>query len=141
MGAVAAWYDPARTTILQIYTDAWTWDEFYRTCQQSAEMMRSGEGRVDIIADYTHSGPIPIGGAITHARNVMSAYPENWGALVVVTTNRLILLLVATFTRVFPTDLGSRTFAVSSVKDAELLIDRMRRSQAHQAYDEDETSQ
>ncbi|MBK8022227.1 MAG: hypothetical protein IPK19_12555 [Chloroflexi bacterium] len=129
MGAIAAWYDSDRTIILQIYTDNWTWDDFYSACRQSAEMMGSVSHRVDIIADYLHSGPIPIGGAVTHARNVMSAYPLNWGGLVIVTESRVILLLVSTFKKVFPSNLGSRTFAASSVEDAEKLIHRLRIAQ------------
>lgn len=139
MGAVAAWQDEERSIILQIYTDSWTWDDLYDACRHSADMMRTVEGRVDVITDFTHSGAIPIGGGIIHARNVMSAYPDNWGVLVVVTTNRLILLLVSTFKNAFPNGLGLRVYVAPTVSEAVRIIDGLRMPPRVFLDDEDET--
>lgn len=126
MAARAAWQDEERTIILQIFTGNWTWEEFYAVCDQSTRMMETVTWRVDLIADFTHTGAIPIGGAMTHAKNVVSNFPPNWGALAVVTTNQLVLLLVSTFKRVFRTTYGRRTFTVMSMDDAVNLIMKLR---------------
>jgi hypothetical protein len=139
MGAVAAWQDEERSIILQIYTETWTWDDLYDACRHSAAMMRTVDGRVDVIADFTHSGAIPIGGGILHARNVMSAYPGNWGVVVVVTTNRLMLLLVSTFVNAFPKGLGRKTFVSPTVNEALKIIDGLRAPPEVFLDDEDET--
>lgn len=124
MKCTVEWDNADKTIIRVAYQPHWTWSDFYQANMQVAEMMKSVTQQVHVIADYTEAPSIPLGGAITHARNVVKAYPANWGLLLIVTPNTLVVRLVSIFRRTFTRDMGAKTFSAATLEDAYKIIER-----------------
>src|SRR4051794_6074286 len=102
-------WDNAEKTIIRItYTERWTWSDFYEANMEAVEMMKSVAHTVHFLADFRQSRSLPIGGAITHARSALTALPDNWGLLVIVSTSLLIQRLVSIFRTAFTGKLGGK---------------------------------
>ena len=118
------WRDENQTVILQIFSGRWTWDEFYEyNSHRIPEMMRQVNHTVHIVSDFTAGQSLPIGGAITHARNVVSHYPDNWGTLIVVSNNMFIQSMVNIFGKVFQTSFGDKVHSAESREEAYAIIE------------------
>jgi hypothetical protein len=103
MPVEVTWDNPCHTIISQKYVGRWTWDEFYRMTYEQTRMMIFGTPHVvHIIADIQHSYNMSMGGALTHVHNAASAYPTNWGLLVLINANPFINILVDLFKRNHP---------------------------------------
>lgn len=119
------WEAPSQIVVVQEYRDAWTWEDFYHACvNDTVPLMQSVPHTVHIISDFTNSGPIPFGGAISNARNAVRFYPDNWGLLIIVTPSMFMRSLVNTFRRAYPRDYGLKTYAVNTLAEAHALVDR-----------------
>ncbi len=92
-------------------------------------MVNSVEYTVHIVSDLRESESLPLGGAITHARNSLAYMPSNWGILVIITHNAFIRAMVTTFTALFKTTLGKKTFAASTLEEAYAIAERYERQQ------------
>jgi len=129
MGIQVEWADQSQTIVHQIFTGSWTWEEFYSATQQSKQMVASAERIVHIVSDLRESESLPLGGALTHARNSLGHMPSNWGVLVIVTRNAFIRAMVTTFTALFKTSLGNKTFSASTLEEAYAIAERYERQQ------------
>jgi hypothetical protein len=109
------WADETKTVILETFQGNWTWEEFYAISQQAFNMIRSVNHMVHIFSDFRASGSLPVGGAITHAGNVLSDMPANWGLLVIINQNLLINIMVSVFAKTFRTNLGKKTVSVKTM--------------------------
>lgn len=119
------WENDEKTIIRQTFEGNWTWQEFIHSCideDGNAGLMRSVAHTVHVISDFTASGPIPFGGAISQSRSVMRHYPPNWGTLTVVTQNAFIRSLVNAFRRTYQRGFGARTFSAATIDEAYTLI-------------------
>jgi len=133
MPITVQWEDDDRRIIRQTFTGNWTWKEFIHACtsdEGNAGLMRSVSHTVHVISDFTQSGPIPLGGAISQSRSVMRHYPPNWGTLTVVTTNPFVRTLVNAFRSTYPSSFGARTFAAATIDEAHALIAEWERRSA-----------
>ncbi|HEX2621144.1 MAG TPA: hypothetical protein VHL11_13375 [Phototrophicaceae bacterium] len=122
MGITLSWADDTKKVIIQKYEGSWTWEEFYNNSLVSTSMMESVSHTVHILADFRESGPLPFGGALTHARNSMSNLAANWGLLIIVSDSKLITMLVSVFKKMFGTSLGGKTFTASDFDEAYKII-------------------
>ena len=104
------------------YEGQWDWDEFYDVARKVAELMGTVDHTVDIIADFRNSPNLPIGSSLTHARNVMKLFPDNWGIMVIVSDSHFINTLVNAFRRIFRGGTGKKTFAVETIEEAYEII-------------------
>ena len=118
MGIQIAWADETQTVILETFQGNWTWEEFYDMSQQAFTMIRSVNHIVHIFSDFRNSGTLPVGGAITHAGNVLTDMPANWGLLVIINQNLLINIMVSVFAKTFRTNLGKKTVSVKTLEEA-----------------------
>jgi hypothetical protein len=119
MPIIVEWENEGKTVVLQKYVGNWTWDEFYVACtQDTVNLMKSVSHTVHIFSDFSKAQGVPLGGAILHARNAMSSYPENWGTITIIGANRFINLLVDMFKRTFSTTFGDKTFTAPTIEDA-----------------------
>ena len=90
------WDDEAKTIIRENYLGQWTWDNFFAMSNQAAEMMKTVDHRVDILANMK-DGIMPTSGAsMSNSRKVLLALPSNWGVIVVV-TNSFVSVLASIF--------------------------------------------
>jgi len=118
------WDNKDKTVIRQVFDGRWTWEEFYQmNCNRIPEMMQSVDHTVHVFSDFSVARGVPIGGALTHARNVMRYYPENWGILVIVGANTFVNLLVETFRHTFISTLGWKTFTAPTIEAAYKLTE------------------
>lgn len=127
------WEDEQKQIIRQTFDGAWTWQQFIHACiddDGNAGLMRSVTHTVHIVADFTRSGPIPFGGAMSQARSVMRYYPDNWGTLIVVTQNTFIRSLVSAYHRAYMKGVGAKTFSATTVEDARVQIAAWERKHA-----------
>jgi hypothetical protein len=118
------WYNNAKTIILENYPPKWTWDDFYALREIVPPMMSEVPHRVSIIADFGNNLDIPSGNAMLHARNVINAFPENWGLLVIISRSALINSFVNMFARIFPLQWARKIYLVKSYEDALSTIAR-----------------
>lgn len=116
------WGNAEKTFVLQDFTPGWTWEDFYESSKQSITMIKSVDHITHIISDFRNSGALPIGSSITHARNVMKNYPDNWGILVVVSDSMFIRSLVGAFRRLFASGIGGKTYATETMEQAHELM-------------------
>lgn len=133
MPITVQWENDDHRIIRQTFTGNWTWQEFIHACiddDGNAGLMRSVSNTVHVISDFTHSGPIPFGGAISQSRSAMRHYPSNWGTLTVVTTNPFVRSLVNAFRRTYPRGFGAKTFAAATIDEAYGLIAEWERRSA-----------
>jgi hypothetical protein len=80
-------------------------------------------GRIfHLVADFTESGSLPLGGAVSQARTVTQYYPSNWGLLIIVSGNTFIKTLVNVFARTYARGAGAHTQAASTMADAYKLV-------------------
>lgn len=129
MPILVKWDNDAKTVIRQSFEGAWTWQEFFDSCsKENAGLMKTVPHTVHILSDFTQSGPLPFGGAISQSRNVMKYYPPNWGIIVIVSGSMFIRSLVNTFRRAYPRGFGIKTFAALSVDEAYKIINEHQRT-------------
>jgi hypothetical protein len=128
MPVTVTWDNPSRTILLQQFSGRWTWDEFYRvTYDQTRHLMFSEPHTVHVIADIEHSSyTTSMSGALTQVRNVALAYPDNWGALVLVNSHPFLTILMGLFKRTYP-DLADRIFVAASRAEAYAIIEQFQR--------------
>lgn len=132
MAITVSWDNEAQTIIRQQYEGQWTWDVFYTDAAEVTwAMMKTVSHPVYIISDFTLSTGIPVGGALTHARNVLSKYPDNWNGIIIVSPSQFVQSLVAVFRRLFssthlsPEAIGNKTHAVKTLSEAYALIEAL----------------
>lgn len=117
------WSDEQQTIIIQRFYGKWTWNEFYEyNSKHIPKMMRQVDHVVHIVSDYTDGKSLPGGGAITHARNVVNNYPDNWGILVIVSDNMFIRSLVDIFCKIFQASIGKKVHSAKSREEAYDII-------------------
>ncbi|MBC8171272.1 MAG: hypothetical protein H7X77_06355 [Anaerolineae bacterium] len=122
MGIQLKWTDETKTVILQTFEGKWTWEDFYKVNQQAFAMIHTVSHKVDIFSDFRTSGPLPVGGAITHARNALKEMPDNWGMLVIINDGVLINVMVSAFTTMFRNSMGKKTLLARTLEEAHQLV-------------------
>ncbi|MBI1257226.1 MAG: hypothetical protein GC204_07120 [Chloroflexi bacterium] len=123
------WDNPEHTVIRLTLHEGWNWSELYEVNKAIIEMMKSTDQTVHLLLDTTHINRVPMGGVITHARNILGAYPPNCDMRILLTRNLLIQRLGSIFQSTFRADLGKRLHTVSSVEEAYRLINEKPRPQ------------
>jgi len=130
MGITVQWDNESKTVIRQTFDGQWTWDEFYQKNNvKIPTMMKEVAHTVHVFSDFTSSDVPSMGGALKHANNVLDAYPDNWGMLVVVGGNTMINLLVNMFRSLFKNSVGGKTFTAQMISDAYKLVDEFEEEQ------------
>jgi hypothetical protein len=122
MNMTVEWDNEDHNIVRLTLHDGWTWEQLYETNKNIAAMMREAPQTVHLLLDYTQTKTLPMGGVIMHARNIMSAYPANWGLFVVVTRNMLVQRLATIFRETFKANLGKRVMTVTTFDDAYRMI-------------------
>lgn len=122
MAIEVTWYNSEKTIILEKYPPKWTWDDFYALREIVPSMMNEVSHSVYIIADFGNNLDVPSGNAMLHARNVISAFPENWALLIMISRSPLINSFVNMFNRIFPVHWARKIRLVKSYEEAEKLI-------------------
>ena len=128
MPVTVTWDNPNHTIIAQQFSGRWTWDEFYRvTYGQTRHLMFAAPHTVHVITDIEDSSyTTSMSGALTQLRNVALAYPDNWGALVLVHSHPFLAILMGLFKRTYP-DLAERIFVATSRAEAYAIIEQFQR--------------
>jgi hypothetical protein len=119
------WDNDINTVIRQTYKRGWQWEEFFAVADQTSRLVQSVSHRVDILADFLNSGPLPVGPAIMNVRLALRSLPENWGSLVIVTNNGFIRMMLTMFNSYLASSLGNKTYVVSTFVEAYDLIASM----------------
>ena len=122
MGITISWGNAEKTVILQVFDGRWTWEEFYNTGRQIQTMIREVDHEVHVLSDMTNSGALPVGGAISHANNMMKQFPENGGLLIIISDKLFIRSMANTFSRVFSGSVGEKVRAAATIEEAYQLI-------------------
>jgi hypothetical protein len=123
----AQWDNPEKTVVTVIYTDAWTWDEYYAATKEAKLLMETVPHRVDVIADMV-KGKFPTQGpAIAAAQNVLRSWPDNFGCLVIVSSG-FIQALVSIFKQI-ERKFGPHVHSARTVAEAQAIIQRERTRQ------------
>ena len=123
------WDNPQHTVVRLTLHEGWNWPELYEANNSIVEMMKSTDQTVHLLLDTSQINNVPMGGVITHARNILGAYPPNCDMRIVLTRNIFIQRLGSIFQSTFRADLGKRLHTVSSVEEAYRLIHEKSRPQ------------
>jgi hypothetical protein len=118
MPVEVTWDNPEKTIIKRTFTGQWTWDEFYTTSATVMDMMSEVEHPVYVFADFLGGANLPTGSAMTHARNVIRNYPDNWAGLIVVSNKLFIGMMVKSFGSVFASMATGKVFMAESLEEA-----------------------
>src|SRR5450432_3539711 len=109
-----SWDNEKHSVVRLTLLDNWSWDELYVANEEIVAMMKTSPQTVHLLIDYTQANTVPMGGVITHARNILGAYPPNCDLLILVTRNMLMQRLAAIFQKTFRGGLGSRVYTFTS---------------------------
>lgn len=120
------WEDEDQTIVRVTLADDWRWEELYTINAEIARMIHDSQHPVYILIDYTNTNTVPLGGVITHTRNILSAYPETWVLTIFVTQNMLVQRLMTIFQTTFRAGLGKKVRLASSLGEAHRIITRHR---------------
>ncbi|MEO8396382.1 MAG: hypothetical protein ABI700_25540, partial [Chloroflexota bacterium] len=126
---VIKWDNPEQTVVRLTLLPGWNWADLYEINPTIIEMMSSTEQTVHLLIDTTRISTVPMGGVITHARNILGAYPPNCDMRLLLTRNMLIQRLGSIFQTTFRADLGKRLHTVSSNEDAYRLVNKWPKAQ------------
>ena len=124
MPITVQWDDPDETIMRNEFSGKWSWEEFFEANRQASVMMAAKDHSCDIIANMRPGTMESAGPALHNARQVMLAYPPNFGLLVVV-INPLLGMLTNVFKR-FDSNLGSRVVSVATLEQAREMIAKER---------------
>lgn len=83
MGIRVSWDNDERTIVRQTYEGQWTISDFYNCVDESARLLHSVDGPVDLIVDMRDCTP-PPNGIIRGYRYADSKVPDNQRLLIVV---------------------------------------------------------
>lgn len=120
---VFGWDNTEQTVVRLTLLDNWTWADFYSINNEVVALLRSTDRRVHLLLDYSQTRTVPLGGFITHLRNVLQAYPANCGLTIIVTRNMLVQRLIGVFKQTYQADLGKRVLLAAAFDDAYRLIE------------------
>lgn len=112
------WDNEEKTAVCLKLLEGWSWKELYDHNPEIVEMMASVDHPVHLLIDHTSNTPLPTNGVITHARNILGAYPPNCDLRVIVTPSMLALRMVSAFQMTFKASLGKQVFAAKTREDA-----------------------
>lgn len=121
MKLLVEWDNEEKVIIRMTFAGKWTWHDFYQANLEAVAMMKTVEHPVHFLVDFRQSQGIPGDSPFIHARNAITAIPDNWDIMVVVTNNPLLEHLVKVF-RITFYRLGAKTFTVTSLDDGYELI-------------------
>jgi hypothetical protein len=119
-----AWDNPEKTVVRLTLYSGWSWPELYEENKTIIEMMSSTTETVHLLVDTTQIETVPMGGVITHARNIFGAYPPNCDMRILVTRNLLFQRLASIFQSTFRANLGKSLYSVTSVDEAYRLMNK-----------------
>lgn|GEM_PF-3365836 len=118
MSIEISWDNEVKTVVCLKLLEDWSWRELYDHNQEIVDMMASVDHPVHLLIDHTSNAPLPTNGVITHARNILGAYPPNCDLRILVTTSMLALRMVSAFQMTFRANLGKYLFAAKTREDA-----------------------
>src|SRR5688572_2218777 len=118
MSIEIVWDNEEKNVICLKLLEGWTWRELYDHNQQIVDMMASVDHPVHLLIDHTSNAPLPTNGVITHARNILGAYPSNCDLRMLVTTSMLALRMISAFQMTYRAGLGKQVFAAKTREDA-----------------------
>ncbi len=111
------WDDAEHTVVRLTLQEGFTWSELYVRNQEIVDMMESTDEPVHLLAECVFR-TVPLGGVITHARNILGAYPPNCDMRVIMSSSVLVQRLVRIFQVTFRTGLGKNVYPATSMEDA-----------------------
>jgi len=118
------WDNAEKTVVRLTLYPGWSWPELYERNPTIVEMMNSTDQAVYLLLDTTQISTVPMGGVITHARNIFGAFPPNCEMIILVTRNLLFQRLASIFQATFRADLGKKLHTAPSAEDAYRLIQK-----------------
>ncbi|MEP7285767.1 MAG: hypothetical protein ABI947_08365 [Chloroflexota bacterium] len=118
MSVAADWDNEAQTTIYMAFVGKWNWDEFHMATTQTSSMIRSAICTIDLIVDFSQSGPLPSN-ALSNFGSSLKLKNKNVGMVVGVTKAQFLQTLSNIFRAVYP---KVELYVVSSLEEAHALI-------------------
>jgi len=122
MGVLVGWDDETKRSIRLNLEGRWTWDELERAALECVDLAKSLDYRINVIVNFTHSGPLPLG-VIPRSRKVIVQLMPHLELLIVVNGDAFVNLMAVVFQHVHP-GLGEVVRTTTSLEKARLLIRR-----------------
>lgn len=123
------WDDETKTILRWTMQGTWTWDDFWAAIAETDTYGASVQvERVDLLVDFSHSGPIPAG-ALSVFRRANRGDNENQGLIVICGTDRLATTLLDTFRRIY----RASTWRSAPNVEAGRAVIHANRAQTHEA--------
>lgn len=115
---ISADWDNSEKTILRLtLVGDWTWDELHVTNPVITSLMRSVDHTVHMLVDYTQTRRMP-GGGPTRILELVNTYPENFGILVIVTSNVGVRRALNAFNAISPLKRGKKLHGAATFEEA-----------------------
>lgn len=116
------WEDSAKTILVREFPETWEWDEYRESIQAMQQMLQAVNHGVFVIIDARRIKMMPKD-SLSHLSEGNRYTPANVLIRILVTTNRVALLIYAILMRIFP-ERFENYFIVSSMADAHAKIER-----------------
>lgn len=101
MGVHIDWDDETKTSIRLSLEGRWTWDELERAVCECIALAKLVDYRVNVIADFARSGPMPLG-VIPRSRKLLVQLMPYLNLLFVVNGDAFVNLMATVFQKVYP---------------------------------------
>ena len=95
------WEDTAQTILVREFPETWDWEEYRESIQAMQQMLQTVSHSVSVIIDARRIKTMPRD-AISHLSEGNRNIPSNVLIRILVTTNRVALLIYAILMRIFP---------------------------------------
>lgn len=95
------WYNDEQNILYIKFEASWSIEEYQRTVQGNAELIRSVDHPVVCISDFTASGPIPTQ-FLSAGRQTNAVVPDNYVETIIFGIKKHLEVLGTVFQRLFP---------------------------------------
>lgn len=114
------WDEENKTIIRTNFIGKWMWDDYDTAVDQVIELANRVKDRVDMISDLREADPFPPGDASPHVMRFRSNVPDNFGILVVISSDVFTRKVVETANK--NTRSRNKSIITTNLDDAKRLI-------------------
>ncbi len=120
MSITVDWDDSEHTTLHYTYIGKWTWDENNQAVARGRELARDQPQGVDVIVDFSQSGPFPKG-AFSGFRNSLSTTSTVFSIVVIISRGTFVHAMLTDFVNLYG-KFGKKFFVAKSAPQAREII-------------------
>jgi hypothetical protein len=120
MPVYALWDNDAKTILRFDFVGKWDWTQYSEALHTAIGMLGSVPHMVDVIPNFTESGPLPAN-TLSHFSRSSKESTIDTGHTVVVTNTKFVEVLINTFGKLYGRP-GKKTLSCNSLEEARKIL-------------------